>query len=146
MTWTAEGRWAVPAAIGVVVFATALTVVTRLALPAVAGIGTAIALAHFRRIEVTVDETHLRTAFGAPGWIRVSIPLTEITELEYLPDLRPARYGGYGYRGSLRLLKRAAVILRRGPGVIFALTGNRRFVVTVDDAESLARTVQARIS
>jgi hypothetical protein len=29
--------------------------------------------------------------------------------------------------------------------VIFALTGNRRFIVTVDDAESLARTVQARI-
>jgi len=39
----------------------------------------------------------------------------------------------------------AAVVLRRGPGVIFALTGNRRYIVTVDDAESLARTVHERI-
>ena len=43
-------------------------------------------------------------------------------------------------------MKRAAVILRRGDGVIFALTRDRRFIVTVDDAESLARTVQERIA
>jgi hypothetical protein len=145
VTWQAEASWAVPAAIGLVVVGAVLTVVTSLVIPAVVGIGTALALVHFRRIEVTVDETHLRTAFGWPGWISVSIPLSEITQLEYVPDLRPVRYGGWGYRGSLRLLKRAAVILRRGPGVIFALTGNRRFIVTVDDAESLARTVEARI-
>jgi hypothetical protein len=145
VSWTAEAAWAVPAAIVVVVLGTALTLATQLAIPAIVAIGTALALVHFRRIEVTVDEAHLRTAFGWPGWIRVSVPLAEITELEYVPDLRPVRYGGWGYRGSLRLLRKAAVIVRRGDGVIFALTGNRRFIVTVDDAGSLAEAVAARI-
>ena len=102
-------------------------------------------MVQFRRITITVDDTHLRTAFAWPGFVRVRIPLAEIERLEYVPDLRPVRYGGWGYRGSLRVLKKAAVVLRRGPGVIFALTGDRRYIVTVDDAESLARTVHDRI-
>ena len=145
MTWTGEGRWAVPATMVVVVAGVVLSVVTSLVVPALAAIAVATLIIEFRRITVTVDETHLRTAFAWPGFIRVRIPLAEIERLEYVPDLRPVRYGGWGYRGSLRLLKKAAVVLRRGPGVIFALTGERRYIVTVDDAESLAHTVRDRI-
>lgn len=144
-TWTATARWAVPAAIGSLVLLGALSVVTRLVAPGVIGVLVAVAFVHFRRVEVTVDETHLRTRFAWPHLIRATVPLAEIERLEYVADLRPVRYGGWGYRGSLRLLKKAAVILRRGEGVIFALTRDRRFVVTVDDAESLAHTVQARL-
>lgn len=145
MTWTAESQWAVPVGVLVIVGGIALSVATRIAVPGAAGLTAGIAVLHIRRIEVTVDETQLRTAFGPLHWPVVKIPIAEIERLEYVPDLRPIRYGGWGYRGSLRLVKRAAVILRRGPAVIFALTRNRRFIVTVDDAESLARAVEERI-
>ncbi len=145
MSWTCRAPWALPAALVVVAVGLLLTVATGLVVPVVFGIVVAVLVLHFRRITVTVDETDLRTAFAGP-LIRVAIPLAEIERLEHVPDVRPVRYGGWGYRGSLRVLKKAAVILRRGDGVIFALTGDRRFVVTVDEAESLARTVQERIS
>ena len=143
--WTGEGRWAVPTAVIVVVGGLALSWSLRSVIMAVAAVVVGLLMVQFRRITITVDDTHLRTAFAWPGFIRVRIPLAEIERLEYVPDLRPVRYGGWGYRGSLRVLKKAAVVLRRGPGVIFALTGNRRYIVTVDDAESLARTVHERI-
>jgi len=145
VTWTAEARWAVPAAIGVVLLGAALSLAVQLVVPMAVAAMAGIAIVHFRHIAVTVDETHLVPRFGWPGWVRVRIPLTDIERLEYVPDLRPVRYGGWGYRGSLHLLKKAAVILRRGPGVIFALTGDRRYIVTVDDAETLAEVVQSRI-
>jgi hypothetical protein len=145
-TWTAEARWAVPTAVGVVLFGVGLSLLVQVPLPAVVAVMVSVVVVQFRHITVTVDTTHLRTAFGSPGWVRVRIPLADIERLEYVADLRPVRYGGWGYRGSLRLLKKAAVILRRGPGVIFALRGERRYVVTVDDAETLAQTVQARIT
>ena len=145
MSWTCRGPWAVPAAVVVLVAGVALTAVTGVAVPVIAAALVAVLLLHFRQITVTVDETHLRTAFALP-LIRVGIPLAEVERLEHVPDLRPVRYGGWGYRGSLRLLKRAAVILRRGDGVIFALTRERRYIVTVDDAATLAHTVQERIA
>jgi hypothetical protein len=144
VTWTAKAGWAVPAAAGVTVFGVLLTIAVANAVPVLVCLFTAFVLLHFRHITVTVDETHLCTAFSGP-LVKVKVPLAEIERLEYVPDLRPVRYGGWGYRGSLRLLKRAAVILRRGEGVIFALTRERRFILTVDDAESLAQTVQERI-
>jgi hypothetical protein len=145
VSWTARADWALPVAGGVVAFGILLTALVASPIPVLICLVTAVVVLHFRHITVTVDETHLRTAFAGP-LVRVRIPLAEIERLEYVPDLRPVRYGGWGYRGSLHLLKKAAVVLRRGEGVIFALTGNRRFILTVDDAESLARTVQSRIT
>ena len=144
MNWTCHAPWALPAAGGVLIAGVLLSVVTSLVVPVAVAVVAAVALLHFRRISVTVDESELRTAFALP-LLRVAIPLAEIERLEYVPDLRPVRYGGWGYRGSLRLLKKAAVVLRRGPGVIFALTGDRRYIVTVDDADALAAVVQERI-
>ena len=145
MTWTARAAWAVPAAVVVLVAGVALAVGTGLVVLAVIAVLIAVVFVHFRRITVTVDESDLRVAFALPLF-RVTVPLAEIERLEHVPDLRPVRYGGWGYRGSLRLFKKAAVILRRGDGVIFALTGDRRFIITIDEAGSLARTVQERIA
>lgn len=145
MTWTARAGWAVPATVVIVLGGVALSLSLGSVVMAIAGVVVGVLMVQFRRISITVDDTHLRTAFAWPGFIRVRIPLAEIERLEYVPDLRPVRYGGWGYRGSLRLLKKAAVVLRRGPGVIFALTGDRRYIVTVDEAKSLARTVHERI-
>jgi len=131
--------------VAIVVGGLALSLLLRSVVMAVAAVVVGTLTVQFRRIAITVDDTHLQTAFAWPGFIRVRIPLAEIERLEYVPDMRPVRYGGWGYRGSLRVLRKAAVVLRRGPGVIFALTGDRRYIVTVDDAESLARTVHDRI-
>jgi hypothetical protein len=41
--------------------------------------------------------------------------------------------GGWGYRGSLKLFRRAAVVTRLGEALQVDLTGARRFCVSVDD-------------
>jgi hypothetical protein len=43
--------------------------------------------------------------------------------------------GGWGYRGSLKLLRQAAVVTRGGDALDVRLTGKRRFIVTVDSPE-----------
>ena len=48
------------------------------------------------------------------------------------------RMGGFGYRGSLRMFRRAALITRPGEALVVELVGGRRFSVTVDDAASFA--------
>ena len=40
--------------------------------------------------------------------------------------------GGWGYRGSLKLFRRAALATRRGAALEVQLQGQRRFIVTVD--------------
>jgi len=47
-----------------------------------------------------------------------------------------AQMGGYGYRGSLKLLRRAALATRSGDALDLRLTGKRRFIVTVDDPKA----------
>jgi hypothetical protein len=48
------------------------------------------------------------------------------------------QWGGWGYRGSLKLMKQAAVVLRAGPGLRLDMTGGRVFVVTIDDPGTAA--------
>jgi hypothetical protein len=49
--------------------------------------------------------------------------------------------GGWGYRGSLRFFKYAALSTRRGDALMVNLSGARRFVVTVDEPESFAEAL-----
>jgi hypothetical protein len=42
--------------------------------------------------------------------------------------------GGFGYRGSIRLIRRAALATRRGEALRLSLQRGRVFIVTVDDA------------
>ena len=56
---------------------------------------------------------------------------------------RPCRCGrggpaGWGYRGSLRLFGRAAVVVRRGERLELSLMGEQSFVVTVDGSATAA--------
>lgn len=44
-----------------------------------------------------------------------------------------AQMGGWGYRGSLTLFRRASLATRRGDALDVSLTRQRRFIVTVDD-------------
>lgn len=67
-----------------------------------------------------------------PG-IRTTIELDEITSVEAI-DVRPLSHGGWGYRGRLRLLGKAAVVLRSGDGIRLELSGGREIVLSIDDA------------
>lgn len=91
-------------------------------------------------IRVVVDRSGLTVAYGPFGWPRTKVTLDRIDHAEVI-DVRPMSYGGWGYRGSLRLFRRAAVVLRAGPGIELELIDGRRFVVTVDDAETGAGTI-----
>lgn len=73
--------------------------------------------------------------------LRRRIPLTSITGA-FAKRARPMELGGWGYRW---LPRRSAVSLRAGDALWLRLEGGREFVVTVDDAERAARTVNGNL-
>lgn len=89
------------------------------------------------RAMATVDHRGLTVTFTALGWPRIRIALDKI-ESAVAEDVSPAQFGGWGYRivpGA------SGVVLRSGPALIVTRTSGRRFVVTVDDAETAARVL-----
>jgi hypothetical protein len=100
---------------------------------AAAVVGVAAALT--ATIDVTVAPTGVRVGFGPFGVPRKVIPLERIERADAI-DVEPLAWGGWGYR--VPRPGTSAVVLRRGPGVLLELAGNRRFVVTVDDAPRAA--------
>lgn len=95
------------------------------------------------RLQVTDDALWVRY-WGPLRWPAARFPFSKVTSVEVV-DVAPLRYGGWGYRGSLRLFRRAALNLRRGPGLRLGLRGTRTFVVTVDDPEPAAALIRSRI-
>lgn len=80
---------------------------------------------------VTVDSTGLtvRSTLGLP---RRHLPVDEIVDAS-VDTVDPLRdFGGYGWRTSTD--GRTGVVIRAGETLEVRLTGERRFVVTVDDA------------
>ncbi|MDE0290797.1 MAG: hypothetical protein OXM88_19780, partial [bacterium] len=105
----------------------------------------AIAMTTFSRIRVTADRSGLQVRYGFLGWPRTSVPLRHIATARAI-DVRPTEWGGWGYRGSLTLMKRAAVVLRAGPGIRLDLHDSKVFVVTIDNPEIPARLLNAEAS
>lgn len=89
----------------------------------------------FVTVRVTTDDYGLRVRPGGVRWPSVHISLQRIASAEAI-DVRPMRWGGWGYRGSLRLMRQAAWVLRAGPGIKLTLTNGSVFVVTVDGADT----------
>lgn len=135
---TARTTWATPVAI--VFFALALLV--QLWIPAVGLIHVAIGLVCllFTSIRVTIDRSGLRIAYGLFGWPVQRVPLAQIRQASTL-QVHPMEWGGWGYRGSLRVMRRAAVVLRAGEGMRLELAGERTLVITVDGAQQGAGLV-----
>ncbi len=94
------------------------------------------------RITVVVGGRGLSVGFGPFQWPKVRIPLDRIEHVSCI-DVRPTQWGGWGYRGSLTVMRQAAVVLRGGSGIRLDLKGNKTFVVTVDDAEVGASVLEA---
>lgn len=93
------------------------------------------------RIQVFADHRGLTVTYGWWTWPRTAIPLDRIASAAAI-DVAPAEWGGWGYRGSVRLFRQAAVVLRRGEGLRVDLVDGRRFVVTIDDACTAAAVLE----
>jgi hypothetical protein len=102
-------------------------------------------LASFATVLVTIDERGIGIRSGLIGWPRVRFPLSLIEEAE-LAEVRPIGLGGWGYRGSLRLFKRAAWVLRAGEGLRLQMRGGQHFVVSIDDAGEAAAVVNGLVA
>ncbi len=89
----------------------------------------------FSVLRVTVDRRGLSIRYGHLGLVHQSISLEKVDSARAL-DIRPMDHGGWGYRGSLFLLGKAALVVRRGEGIEVTLRAGRKFLVTVDDAQT----------
>jgi hypothetical protein len=83
---------------------------------------------------VTVDKGELLVRYAAPLAFRHRINRRDIETAEVV-DVRPVRWGGWGYRGSRLLFGRAALVIRGGPGLRVVTKKGKAFTVTVDDPE-----------
>jgi hypothetical protein len=102
-------------------------------------------LASFASVVVIIDERGVGVRSGLLGWPRLRLPLGLIEEAEPT-DVRPLRFGGLGYRGSLRLFRAAAWVLRAGEGLQLQLRGGQRFTVSIDDADEAAAVLNGLVA
>lgn len=123
-------------AVGLVVFFTSGRLVGGII--AVSGI----ALVAFATVHVRVDQTGLRVTYGWLSWPTTKVDIADVLAVRAI-DVRPLEWGGWGYRGSLKLMRRAAVVHRAGPGIRLDLHDDKVFVITVDDAATGAALLAA---
>ena len=103
------------------------------------------ALATFTSVVVTIDERGIAVRSGAFGWPRVRLPLDIVEEAEEV-NVSAMGLGGWGYRGSLRLFKKAAWVLRKGEALQVQLRGGQRFTVSIDDADEAAAVLNGLLA
>jgi uncharacterized protein DUF1648 len=104
-----------------------------------------IVLELFSKIRVTVNEQGVSIYYGHLGWLRQRLPLERVLAARSF-ELVPMEHGGWGYRGSLMLAKRAAVVVRSGVALRLDLDGGKHFAISVDDAETAARLINGFVS
>jgi len=98
------------------------------------------------KIQVRIDERALTIRYGRLRLLRQRLPLERITTARAVQVDPMEDYKGWGYRGNLRWLGKAAVVVRAGSALRLELQGGKHFAITVDDAESAARCITARIT
>jgi len=94
----------------------------------------------FTSIRVTVDRNSVRIAYGLLGWPVQRVRLSQIRQASML-EVKRIPWGFWIYNGSLRLLRRAAIVVREGQGVRLELEGGRTLDIAVDDAEQAAGVI-----
>lgn len=88
---------------------------------------------------VRVDPTGL-TVRSAAGLVRMRVPVEDVEAVATTEVRGLAQYGGFGVR---MVPGATAVVLRSGPALEVTRVGGRRFVVTMDDAETAAAVLAA---
>lgn len=141
---TLSARWPLGLGLAVLLVGLALLLITELWIGLVM-LGVSILMTFFGRIRVTADRSGLSVRYGFLGWPRRSIPIRRIAAARAV-DIRPTEWGGWGYRGSLSIMRRAAVVLRAGPGIRLDLRDGRVFAVTIDNPGDPVRLLNAEIS
>ena len=94
------------------------------------------------RVVQTADGRRFEVVYGPGGMIRQSFDATDIEHAQ-ATSLSLLRTGGWGYRGSLALLRRAAVVTRSGDALRLDLSRGRRFAITVDDPTAFAEALNS---
>ena len=94
------------------------------------------------RVVQTSDGRRFEVVYGPGGMIRQSFDATDIEHAQ-ATSLSLLRTGGWGYRGSLALLRRAAVVTRSGDALRLDLSRGRRFAITVDDPTAFAEALNS---
>lgn len=143
--WSREVRarwpWAVVALLGVLGVAMVVSGPVAVRAMGAAFVLAAAGVALFGRVVVEAGADGLTVRFGWWRWPAVHVAIGRIAAAEVV-DVRPMRWGGWGYRGSLTVFRRAAVVLRGGDGVQATLRDGRVFVVTTDDAAGAVRALR----
>ncbi len=93
-----------------------------------------LALSH---VELLAGKDGLTLRYGPIGFPRQHLEIERIETASAI-EVRPTQWGGWGYRGSLLLMKQAALVLHGGPGLRLDLSGGKTFVVAVDHPEVAA--------
>lgn len=100
----------------------------------------------FGSVTLTASSSQVVIRYGRSPF-RTVLPLSSITQVDDV-DVQWWRWGGVGYRGSRKLFKRAAIVLRSGPAVRFHLDDGSQLTVTVDRArearDHIASLLRAR--
>jgi hypothetical protein len=133
VVWVSSARagWAAP----LVIFGTAIAaLMVQVSINAALGaLLVGAAGLFFTSIRMTVDRSGVEIAYGLFGWPVQRVQLADIRQATAL-KIEPMTWGGWGYRGSLRMMRRAAVVLRGGEGMKLELSGDRVLAITIDDA------------
>lgn len=95
-------------------------------------------------VHVRVDRSGLQVRYGRLPWPKTLVAIDRIDTASMI-DVRPKEWGGWGYRGSLKLMRQAAVVHRAGPGIRLDLKGDKVFVVTVDSPETGVALLNAQV-
>ena len=143
--WVGAGhaRWPLLTAAALGLAAVVAAVLTALWVAAVCALA-GLAILLVGEVHVTAGVQGVRVS-SPVGWPRVTLPLDQIEAARAIL-LRPRDWGGWGYRGSLRLAGRAAWVVRRGEALELRLTDSRAFAVTVDGAIDAAAVVNALLT
>ncbi len=94
---------------------------------------------------VHVDQSGLTVRSALFGIQFARVRIEEVKRATVL-HVEPTQWGGWGYRGSLKMAGSAAVVVRRGPGIHLQLSGNRSFVVTLEDPRTPAAILNAQLN
>lgn len=99
----------------------------------------------FSKLRVRVDERGVGIRYGQLGWVRQHIAIERIESARSC-RIEPMQQGGFGYRGSLRFSRRAALVVRGGAALELELDGGKRFMISVDDAERGAERINRLVA
>lgn len=102
----------------------------------------ALALALTSELTVRIDARGVHTLWGPFGWPRPRVPLEQITAAR-CEEIRPAQWGGWGYRVSPRGV---AAVIRRGPGLVVSRSGRPDYAVTIPHAVAGASVLNALLA